>query len=198
MLRYTAHKAKLKKKKCRQNVFLHLLKRRKIEHRLFSQSVSSVTQLCPTLCDPMDCSTPGFPVHQQLSELAQIHVHQVGDTLWPSHPLLLPSPPAFNLSQHQDLFKWVNTSHQVAKVLALQLQHRSFQWMFRNDFLYNGLVGSPCSPRRSLGSSQEDPWDSQGSSPTPQFKSINFLTLSHLYSPTLISIRDYWENHSFD
>ena len=64
-----------------------------------------VTQLCPTLCDPMDCSIAGFPVHHQLQELAQTHVHRIGDTIQPSHPLLSPFPPAFNLSQHQGLFK---------------------------------------------------------------------------------------------
>ena len=87
---------------------------------------SSVTQLYPTLCDPMDCSTPGFHVHQQLPELIQTHVHQVSDAIQPFH--LLSSPfPAFNLSQHQGLFKRVSSSHQVAKVLELQLQHQSFQ-----------------------------------------------------------------------
>ena len=78
---------------------------------------------------------PGFPVHHQLPELAQIHVHQVGDAIQPSHPLSSPSPPAFNLSQHQGLFQWVSSSHQVAKMLELQLQHQSFQWIFRVDFL---------------------------------------------------------------
>ena len=75
----------------------------------------------------MDYSTPGFPVHHQLSELAQTHVHRVGDAIQPSHPLLSLSPPAFNLSQHQVLFQEVSFSHQVAKVLELQLQHHSFQ-----------------------------------------------------------------------
>ena len=79
---------------------------------------SSVAQSCPTLYDPMDCSTPGFPVHHQLPEPAQTHVHWVGDAIQPSHPLLFPSPPAFNLSQHQGLFQWVGSLHQVAKVLA--------------------------------------------------------------------------------
>ena len=97
------------------------------------QSVSSVTQSCPTLCDPMDCSTLGFPVHHQLPELIQTHVHWVGNVIQPSYPLSSPSPLAFNLSQHQCLFKWVSTSHQVAKVL--ELQHQSFQWKFRTDFL---------------------------------------------------------------
>ena len=91
---------------------------------------SSVAQLYLTLCDPMDCSTPGFPVHQ-FPELAQTHVHCVGDAIQPSHPLSSPSPPTVNLSQHQGLFKWVSSSHQVAKVLEFQLQHQSFQWIFR-------------------------------------------------------------------
>ena len=95
---------------------------------------SSVTQLCPTLCDPMDCSTPGFPVHHQLPELTQTHAHWVGDAIQPSHPLFSPSPPTLNLSQHQGLFKWVS-SHQVAKVLELQLLPQSFQWILRIDFL---------------------------------------------------------------
>ena len=88
-------------------------------------SVSSVTQSCPTLCDPMDCSMPGFPVHHQLPERVQTRVHWVSDTNQPSHPLLFPFPPAFNLSQLQNLFKWVISSHQVAKVLEFQLQHLS-------------------------------------------------------------------------
>ena len=88
---------------------------------------SSVAQSCPTLCDPMDYSTPGFPVHHQLLELAQTHVHQVGDAMQPPHPLSSPSPPAPNLSQHQGLFQGVSSSHQVAKVLEFQLQHQSFQ-----------------------------------------------------------------------
>ena len=79
----------------------------------------SVSQLCLTPWNPMDCSTPGFPVHHQLPELAQTHVHWVSDTIQPSHPLLSPSPPAFNLSQHQGLFQWISSSHQVAKVLEL-------------------------------------------------------------------------------
>ena len=100
-------------------------------HRLFFQ-VSSVAQLCPTVCDPMDCSTPGF-VHHQFLELAQTHVHWVSDAIQPSHPLSSPSPFAFSPSQHQGLFKGVSSSHQVAKVL--ELQHQFFQWIFRTDFL---------------------------------------------------------------
>ena len=101
----------------------------------------------------MDCSMAGFPVHRQLPELAQTHVPRVSDAIQPSHPLWSSSP-AFNLSQHQGLFKWVSSSHQVAKVLELQLQCQSFQWIFRTDFLYDWLVGSPCSPRDSQESSQ--------------------------------------------
>ena len=127
---------------------------------------------------PCQSPTPG---------LTQTHVHWVSDAIQPSHPLSSPSPPAPNPSQHQGLFQWVNSSHEVAKVLEFQLQHQSFQWTPRTDLLQNGLVRSPCSPR-----------DSQESSPTPQFKSINPVALSFLYSPTLTSIHDYWKNHSLD
>ena len=99
-----------------------------------SRLVCSVTQPCLTLCDPMDCSTLRFPIHHQLPEFTQTHVHCVGDAIQPSHPLSSPSPPAFNLFQHQGLFQWVSSSHQVAKVLEFQLQHQSFQWTFRTDF----------------------------------------------------------------
>ena len=95
---------------------------------------SSIAQSCLTLCDPVDCSTPGLPVHHQLPEFTQTYVHWVGDAIQPSHPLSSPSP-AFNLSQHQGLFKWVSSSHQVVKVLELQLQHQSFQWTPRTDLL---------------------------------------------------------------
>ena len=94
----------------------------------------SVAQLCPTLWDYMECSTPGFPVHHHLPELTQTHVHWAGDANQPSHPLSSSSPFAFNLSQHQGLFQWVSSLHQVAKVLEFQLQHQSFQWIFRTDF----------------------------------------------------------------
>ena len=124
----------------------------------------------------MDCSTPGFPVHHQLPEPTQTHVHHVGDAIQLSHPLSSPSPPTFNLSQHQGLFQGVSFSHQVAKVLDFQLQHQSFQWIFRTDLLRDGLVGSPCSPK-----------DSQESSPTPQFKSINSSMFNFLYGPALTS-----------
>ena len=148
---------------------------------------SSVAQSYPTLCDPMNRSTSGLPVHHPFPEFTQTHVHWVSDAIQPSHPLLSSSPPALNLSQHHGLFKWVRSSHQVAKVLEPQLQHQSFQWTPRTDLLEDGLVGSPCSSR-----------DSQKSSPRPQFKSINSLAFSFLYSPVLISIHDYWKNHSLE
>ena len=92
-----------------------------------------LVQSHPTLCDPMGYSTPGFPAHHQLAELAQTHVHQVGDAIQPSHPLSSPSSSAFSLSQHQGLFHWIGPLHQVAKVL--ELQHQSIQWIFRVDLL---------------------------------------------------------------
>ena len=82
---------------------------------IYSVQFSSVAQSFPTLSDPMNCSTPGLPVHHQLSEFTQIHVHWVSDAIQPSHPLLSPSPPAPNPSQHQSLFQWVNSSHEVPK-----------------------------------------------------------------------------------
>ena len=101
-----------------------------------SVQFSSVQSLSHVwLCDPMNRSSPGLPVHHQLLEFTQSHVHQVGDTIQPSHPLSSPSPPALNLSQHQGLFQWVSSSHQVAKILEFQLQHQSFQWTPRTDLL---------------------------------------------------------------
>ena len=94
----------------------------------------SLTRSCPTLCDPMDCSTPSFPVPHNLPEFAQVKVHWIGDAIQPSHPLS-PSSSTFNLSQHQGLFQCVGSSHQVAKVLELQLKWQSFQWLFMLDFL---------------------------------------------------------------
>ena len=110
----------------------------KRSHTIFflcSVQFSSITQLCLTLCDPMNRSTPGLSVHHQLPEFTPTHVHWLGDAIQPSHPLLSPSLPAFNLSQHQGLFQWVSSLHQVANVLEFQLQHQSFQWIFRTDFL---------------------------------------------------------------
>ena len=92
-----------------------------------SVQFSSVAQSCPTLCDPMNRSMPGLPVHHHLPEFTQTHVHRVRDAIQPSHPLSSPSPSAANPSQHQSLFQRVSSSHEVAKVLELQLQHHSFQ-----------------------------------------------------------------------
>ena len=143
----------------------------------------SVAHSCLTLWDPMDYSTPSFPVLHYLLEFAQTHVHWVGDAIQPSHPLSSLSLPAFNLSQHQGLFQWVSSSHQVAKVL--ERQHQSFQWIFRVDFPKDWLVWSSCSPR-----------DSQESSPAPHFESIDSLVCGLLYCLRLTYIHD-WKNHSF-
>ena len=127
----------------KKNLSIFILERQCI--RMYKYQFSSVTQPCLNLCHPMDYSKPDFPVHHQLQQLAKTYVHQVGDARQPSHSLL-PASPVFNLSQHQSLFQWVSSSHQVAKVLKLQFHHQSFQWIFRTDFLEDGLVGSPCSP----------------------------------------------------
>ena len=133
----------------------------------------SCCQTCSTLCDPMVFSTPGFPVLHY-----QTHTHWMGDAIQPSHPLPLPSP-ALSLSQHQDLFHLVSSMHKVAKILELQLQHQSFQWIFRLDFLWDWLVWSPCCPR-----------DFQKSIIALQFESISYSVLSLVYGPTLTSIHD--------
>ena len=101
----------------------------------WSLQFSSVAQSCPTLCNPMNHSMPGLLVHHQLPEFTQTHVHRVGDNIQPSHPLSSPSPLAPNPSQHQGLFQWVNSLHEVAKVLEFQLQHQCFQWTPRTDLL---------------------------------------------------------------
>ena len=133
---------------------------------MFFSSVQ-FSQSCLILCDPIDCSSQVLPVHHQLPEFTQTRVYWAGDAIQLSHLLSSMSLATFNLSQHQGLFKWGSSSHQVAKVLEFQLQHQSCQWIFRTDFLWDELVGSPCCPR-----------DSQESSPTPQFKSISSLVLS--------------------
>ena len=145
---------------------------------------SSVAQSCPTLCYLMNYSTPGLPIHHQLPESTQTQVHWVSDAIQPSHPLCSPFPPTPNLSQHQGLFKWVSSSHQVAKVLEFQVQHQSFQFhsgqiSFRMDWLdllaIQGTLKSLLQHRSS---------------------SINSSVLSFLHSPTLTSIHDYWKNHT--
>ena len=106
-----------------------------VQKSLYSVQFSSVAQSCLTLWDPMNHIMPGLPIHHQILESTQTHVHRVDDIIQPSHPLSSPSPPAFNLSQHQGLSQWVSSSHQVAKVLEFQLQHQSFQWTPRTDVL---------------------------------------------------------------
>ena len=144
---------------------------------------SSVTQSCLTLCHPMDCSTLGFPVHHQLLELTQNHVHWVGDAIQPYHSLSSPTPPAFNLSQHQGFFTSGGPSIGVsvsASILPINIQ----------DVFPLGWTGWISSPTGEfpLGWTGCSLWDSQESPPTPQFKSISSLALSFLYSPTLTSI----------
>ena len=111
------------------------INRQKVHICLSKVQFSSVAQSYLTLCNPMNRSTPGLPVQHQLPESTQTHAHRVGDTIQPSHPLSSPSPPAPNPSQYQGLFQWVNSSHEVAKVLEFQLQHQSFQWTPRTDLL---------------------------------------------------------------
>ena len=144
---------------------------------LNDESHCSVTNLCLTLCDPMDGSMSGLPIPHHLPEFAQVYVHWIGDAIQPSHPLSLSS--ALNLSQHQSLFQWVSSSHQVANGLEFQLQHQSFQWIVIVDFLKDRLVGCPCNAR-----------DSQESSPAPQFQSINLSVLCLLCGPPLTSTHD--------
>ena len=136
---------------------------------------SSVTQSCSTLCDHRDCSTPSFPVHHQLLELDQTHVHRVSDAIQPSHSLLSPSPtlsfPASGSFPRSQFFTSGGQSIGVSASTSV------FPKNIHDWFLYDGLVGSPCSRR-----------DAQGSSPTPQFKSINSSALSFLYHPALTYI----------
>ena len=147
---------------------------------LVHNTLTSVAQSCPTLCNPMDCSTTGFL--SITNSRVDSNFHWVADAIQPSHPLSSPSSPAFNLSQGQGLLKGASSSYQINKVLEFQLQHQSFQWIFSTDFLYNVLLGIFLLPR-----------DSQESSPTLQFKSINSSVLRFLYSPSLTSIRDNWK-----
>ena len=155
---------------------------------IFSQ-FTSVTESYLALCDLMNRSTPGLPIHHQLPESTQTQVHWVSDAIQPSHPLCSPFPPTPNLSQHQGLFKWVSSSHQVAKVLEFQVQHQSFQFhsgqiSFRMDWLDLLAIQGTLKSLLQHHSSQ--------------FKSINSSALSFLYSPTLTSIHDHWKNHSLD
>ena len=159
---------------------------------MFSVQFSSVAQSCLTLCDPMNHSMPGLPVHHQLPEFTQTHIHWVGDAIQPSHSLSSPSPPALNLSQHQDLFQWVSSSHQVAKILEFQLQHQSFQWTLSTDFLRMDSLDL-LAVQGTLKSLLQH-HSSKASILLHSAKEF----YSPLYSPTFISIHDHWKNHSLD
>ena len=143
---------------------------------------SSVTQSCPILCDPMDCSTPVFPVFYQLPELAQTYVHWGHPTISSS---VIPFSSCLQSFPQSGSFLISRFFASGGQSIGASVQPQSFQWIFRIDFLQDWLVWSPCSP-----------WDFQESSPTPQSKSISSSALRFLYSPTLTY--DYWKNHSFD
>ena len=146
-----------------------------------------VAQSCPTPCDPTDCSTPGFPVHHQLQELAKTHVHRISDTIQPYHPLSSPSPPTFNLSQH-----WGLSNESVLRISWPKYWSFSYSLSPCNE--YSGMISFRMAWLDLLAVQET----LQESSPTSQFKSINSLALSLLYGPTLTSIHDYWKNHSLD
>ena len=144
---------------------------------------SSVAQSCPTLCDPMNRSTPGLPVQHQLPKFTQTHVHRVSDAIQSSHPLLSPSSPTPNPSQHQG-FSNESTLH------IRWPKYWRFSFCITPSNEHPGLISFRMDWLDLLAVQ-----DSQESSPTPQFKSINSSVLSFLQSPTLTSIHDYWKNH---
>ena len=154
---------------------------------MWSVQFSSVTQSCPTLCDPMDCSTPGLPVHHQCLGFTQTHIHRVSDAIQPSHPLSSPSPPAW-------FFPSIRVFSNDSVLRSRWPKYWSFSFSISPSSEYSGLISFRIywldlfAVQVTL----------QESSPTPQFKSINSLALNFLYSPTLTSIHDYWKNHSLD
>ena len=139
--------------------------------------------VCPTLCNPMDCSMPGLSLPHHLLKFAQVHVHCIGDVIQPSHPLKSSCPVLLSFPV-SGTFPTVFHSHQMTTILEFQLQLQSF-WVFMVDLPKDWLVWSPCCPR-----------DSQESSPAPQFKGINSSVLHLLYSPVLTTVSDHWEYHS--
>ena len=148
---------------------------------------NSVIQSCPTLCDPMDCSTPGFPVHHQLPEFTRTHVHWVSDAIQPSHPLLSPSPPSFNLSQHQGFSK--------ESVLDIWWpKYWSFSFSISPSNEYSELI--------SFRMNRLDLLAVQGTLKSllqhHSSKATILRCSAFFYSPTLTSKNDYWKNHSFD
>ena len=151
---------------------------------------SSVTQSCLTLCDPMDCSTPGLPVHHQLLDFTQTHVHWVGDVIQLSYPLSSPSPPAFDFPSIR-----IFANESVIHIRWPKYWSLSFSISPSNE--YSGLISFRMD-WLDLLAVQGTLRSLKGLCPTPQFKSINSSVLSFLYSPTLTSIHDYWKNHSLD
>ena len=159
----------------------------KISIIVCSVQCSYVTESCPTLCDPIDCSTPGFPVHHQLLEFTQTHVHWVSDAIQTSHPLSSPSPPTINLFHHPILFilsqLFTSGGQRIGVSASTSVLPMNIQ-----DWSPLGWTGwISCSPK-----------DSQESSPTPHFKSINSSSFRFLYCPTLVFVHDYWKNHRLD
>ena len=152
----------------------------------------SVAKSCPTFYDPVNCSMPGFPVLHYFPEFAQTRVHWISDAIQPSHPLLHAFSLAISLSQHHGLFQWVSSLHQVAKVLSFSFSISPSSEYLRTDFLEDGLVGSPCSPRDSQESSPTPQFKTSSKlwSPQPQFKSISSSALSLLCCPVLTSVHD--------
>ena len=146
----------------------------------------SVTQLCLTLCDPTDCSTPAFPVLHYLLEFVQTHVHWVSDAVQLSHPLSSPSPPCLQCFPASGSFPMSQFFASGGQSIGVSASALVFL-MNIQDWIWDWLIWYPCSPR-----------DSQDTSPTPQFKSINSSVLSFLYSPTLTFIHDSWKKHCFD
>ena len=146
-----------------------------------------MAHLCPNICNLMDCSTPGFPVHHQLPELTQIHVHHIGEAIQPSHPLLSPSPPTFNLSQDQSF-----SDESVPRIRWPKYWSLSFSisqsFMNIQDWFPFGWTGWIFVLSKGLSRVFS----------RPQLKSINSSALSFLYGPTITSKHDYWKNHSFD
>ena len=147
--------------------------------------ISSVTQSCPTLCNPMDCRTPGFPVHHQLLEHTQTYVHLLSGAMQPSHPLSIPSPPACNLSQHQGLFQWVSSSHQGAKIWGVSASASILPVNIQDRFPF-GWTG----------------WISLQSNGLSRDFSNTAVKKHQFFGAQLssesTSIHDYWKNHSVE
>ena len=175
------YNCKLTHHKCSNTIFLEL------EFIKLLFLFSPVIHLCPTLCHPMDCSMPGFPCP---SPTPWAYSNSCPSSRW-CHPTtsssVIPFSSCLQSFPASGSFQMSQSFPSCGQILEFQLQHQSFQWIFRTDLLYDGLVGSPCSPR-----------DSQESSSTPQFKSMNSSVLSFLYGPAVTSIHGYWKNHSLD